>query len=130
VIKLPRLRLSSRAASFPSRFTGRRLAASLAAALVCGFVPAGRAADATAAPSADPSRYGLIWLDVEPSRAEVSLDGEYLDMGVWLLSVAPGEHELRVRKAGFRSYAERIAVPAGGSVHLEVRLLPGALQDS
>jgi hypothetical protein len=35
-----------------------------------------------------------------------------------------------VRKAGFRAYAQRIAVPAGGSVHLEVRLLPGVLQDS
>jgi hypothetical protein len=107
-----------------------------AAILLCGFVPAGRvagipaAASAASASSADPIRYGLVWLDVEPSRAEVSLDGEYLDMGVWLISVAPGEHELRVRKDGFRGYAERIAVPPGGSIHLEVRLLPGAPRDS
>lgn len=115
------------------RLRSRALFASLAAVVLCGFVPGGRAAEAPAAPSgapASPVRYGLVWLDVEPARAEVSLDGEFLDMGVWLLSVAPGDHELRVRKPGFRSFAERIAVPAGGSVHLEVRLLPGAVQDS
>lgn len=113
----------------PSRLRSRALPVALAAVL-CGFVPGGRAAEAPAAPSGDSRRYGLVWLDVEPARAEVSLDGEFLDMGVWLLSVAPGEHELRVRKPGFRNFAERIAVPAGGSVHLEVRLLPGAVQDS
>jgi hypothetical protein len=116
VIKLPRLRLFSAAVPL--------------GLLLCGFVPAGRAAAEVPASAANPVRYGLVWLDVEPSPAEVSLDGEYLDLGVWLISVAPGEHELRVRKAGFRAYAQRIAVPAGGSVHLEVRLLPGVLQDS
>jgi hypothetical protein len=130
VIKLPRLRLASPAISFPSRFSVRppsRGSAVLIAAvlLLCGIAPAGSAAKAPAAPAPDPVRYGLIWLDVEPAPAEVALDGEYLDQGVWLLSVAPGEHEVRVRKAGFRSHAERIVVPPGGSVHIEVRLLPG-----
>jgi hypothetical protein len=77
-----------------------------------------------------PSAYGLIWLDVDPGPAEVSLDGEFLDAGVWLISVSPGDHDLRIRKAGFRGYAGRIAVPAGGSVHLDVRLQPGAAGDS
>lgn len=81
------------------------------------------------APSAA-APYGLIWLDVEPGSAEITLDGEYLDTGVWLISVAPGSHELRVRKAGFRGYEERIAVPAGGSVRLDVRLVPGSDGDS
>ena len=74
--------------------------------------------------------YGLIWLDVQPDSAEVSLDGEFLDTGVWLISVAPGNHEVRVRKTGFRGYAGRIAVPPGGSVHLDVRLGPGPEGDS
>jgi len=74
--------------------------------------------------------YGLIWLDVDPGPAEVSLDGDFLDAGVWLISVSPGEHDVRVRKTGFRAYAGRISVPAGGSVHLEVRLQPGASGDS
>ncbi len=105
-------------------------AALTAALLLSGFVPAGRAAGLSAAPATDAGRYGLVWLDVEPDKAEVSLDGEYLDMGVWLISVPPGTHELRVGKAGYRGYAERIAVPAGGSIHLNVRLLPGAAGDS
>jgi hypothetical protein len=83
-----------------------------------------------AAGRAGPSAYGLIWLDVEPGPAEVSLDGEFLDAGVWLISVSPGDHDLRIRKAGFRGYAGRVAVPAGGSVHLDVRLQPGAAGDS
>lgn len=100
-----------------------------AAFLLCGFVPAGRAADVPASPGTDAGRYGLVWLDVEPDKAEVSLDGEYLDMGVWLISVPPGTHELRVGKSGYRGYAERITVPAGGSIHLEVRLIPGPAQE-
>jgi hypothetical protein len=91
--------------------------------------PAGTAAPRSEAPRlAVP--YGLIWLDVDPGPAEVSLDGDFLDAGVWLISVSPGEHDLRVRKTGFRGYAGHIAVPAGGSVHLDVRLQPGAAGDS
>lgn len=81
-------------------------------------------------PPAAAAPYGLIWLDVEPGSAEITLDGEYLDTGVWLISVAPGDHDLRVRKAGFRGYANRISVPAGGSVRLDVRLAPGPDGDS
>jgi hypothetical protein len=86
--------------------------------------PAGPAAPRSAA------AYGLIWLDVDPGPAEVSLDGDFLDAGVWLISVSPGEHDLRVRKTGFRGYAGRVSVPAGGNVHLDVRLQPGAAGDS
>jgi hypothetical protein len=81
-------------------------------------------------PAGPAAPYGLIWLDVDPGPAEVSLDGDFLDAGVWLISVSPGEHDLRIRKTGFRGYAGRIAVPAGGSVHLDVRLQPGAAGDS
>lgn len=96
--------------------------------------PATRAEDPSpTTPAAAATRgvpYGLIWLDVDPGPAEVSLDGDFLDAGVWLISVSPGEHDLRVRKTGFRGYAGRVAVPAGGSVHLDVRLQPGAAGDS
>lgn len=96
--------------------------------------PAGPSATHPAAPSSPAPRsaapYGLIWLDVDPGPAEVSLDGDFLDAGVWLISVSPGEHDLRVRKTGFRGYAGRVSVPAGGNVHLDVRLQPGAAGDS
>lgn len=104
------------------------------AAACAGFLPAAPVlpvrAEPPSAASAGAAAYGLIWLDVDPGPAEVTLDGEFLDAGVWLISVAPGDHELRVRKPGFRGYLGRVAVPAGGSVHLDVRLRPGADGDS
>lgn len=95
-----------------------------ASAVLLGFGAAWAfAASAVGAPaSAAPARCGLIWLDVDPGPAEVSLDGEYLDAGVWLISAPPGGHEIRVRKAGFRPYAARVEVVPGGEVRLDVRL--------
>jgi len=102
---------------------GAPTALALAAAAFCAASPA-------ASPSGPAAPYGLIWLDVDQGPAEVTLDGEFLDAGVWLISVSPGDHEVRIRKPGFRAYAGRISVPSGGSVHLDVRLQPGAAGDS
>jgi hypothetical protein len=119
VIKLPR----------PSGFRPRLAAWLRPISVALAFASALPARAAGPSPAAS-VRYGLIWLEVQPEKAEVSLDGEFLGQGVWLISAAPGEHEIRVRKAGFRDYAGRIAVPAGGSVHVDVRLTPGAAGDS
>lgn len=67
-------------------------------------------------------RYGLLWLDVDPGEAQVALDGEFLDRGVWLISLAPGLHDLAVRKEGYRPYARRIGINPGESLRLEIRL--------
>jgi hypothetical protein len=56
----------------------------------------------------------------------VALDGEFLDRGVWLISLAPGLHDLAVRKEGYRPYARRIGIGPGESLRLEVRLDPEA----
>lgn len=140
MIKFPRPR------PFPFSRSVPLPALAVAAALAFSFAPSSAAQsarpsaapdDPTSLPSAGPSgtpataaAFGLIWLDVDPGPAEVSLDGDFLDAGVWLISVSPGEHEVRVRKTGFRAYAGRVSVPPGGSVHLDVRLQPGAAGDS
>ncbi len=124
MIKFPRPRL------FPYPQRVPLLALTAAAALsLSGPRPCAAGSDSLPAPAAA-SAYGLIWLDVDPGPAEVALDGDFLDAGVWLISVSPGQHELRIRKTGFRDYAGRVRVPPGGSVHLDVRLQPGAAGDS
>lgn len=97
-----------------------RLAVLLLAVLVPGPGPG---AESSFGPAA--SRYGLLWLEVEPPDAHVALDGEYLDRGVWLISVRPGLHDLAVRKEGFRPYTRRLGVGPGESLRLSVRLERG-----
>ncbi len=77
-----------------------------------------------------PKPYGLVWLDVDPGKAEIALDGAYLDAGVWLISVAPGDHSLQVRKAGFKSFDTRFGISPGQNLHLDVHLEAGAGGDS
>jgi hypothetical protein len=79
----------------------------------------------SAAAHAAPSGYGLIWLDIDSEKAEIALDGAYLDQGVWLISVPPGPHEISIRKTGFRGYENRFEISAGQNLHLDVHLLPG-----
>lgn len=102
------------------------LAASLLLCVFCvGSLPgpsrANAPGDALRGPPA-PVRYGLLWLQVEPSDAHVALDGELLDRGVWLISMAPGRHEVIVRRQGFLPWVRRIGIGPGESLKMEVRL--------
>jgi hypothetical protein len=73
-------------------------------------------------------RYGLLWLDLDPGDAQVALDGEFLDRGVWLISMAPGQHDVSVRKEGFRPWTRRLGIGPGESLKLAVRLEPDSLK--
>lgn len=68
--------------------------------------------------------YGLLWLQIEPDDVSISLDGEFLDKDVWLISVPPGDHEIRVSKAGYRPQRSRFAISPGQSVRLDLTLAP------
>lgn len=96
------------------------------AALLTGAAAPSRASSPSRIESAARGAYGLLWLDVDPSRADVALDGSHLDAGVWLISVAPGTHDISIRMPGYRTHYARFEVAPGQSVHLEVRLQPGA----
>lgn len=71
-------------------------------------------------------RYGLLWLDIDPNGSHITLDGEFLDSGVWLISMAPGLHDIAVRKDGFMPWSRRIGIGPGESLKLSVRLEPFA----
>ncbi|MEO6095940.1 MAG: PEGA domain-containing protein [Fibrobacteria bacterium] len=91
----------------------------------------GRAASADKAASPVPAlsgsyrpAYGLLWLQIDPEGVAISLDGDYLDKDVWLVSLAPGVHVLRVSKPGFQPRESRFGIAAGQNVRLDVKLLP------
>ena len=66
--------------------------------------------------------YGMVWLKIDPDDAKIVLDGHFLDVGIWLLSIPPGSHDLEVQKAGYRVHAQEFDIVAGESLHLTIRL--------
>jgi PEGA domain-containing protein len=68
--------------------------------------------------------YGLLWLQIDPDDVSISLDGQYLDKDVWLISVPPGDHEIRVSKAGYRPRQSRFGISPGQNVRLDMTLSP------
>lgn len=93
--------------------------------LLSALPPAFSHAYAPGAPSRGPSvpvRYGLLWLEIDPSDAHIALDGEFLDKGVWLISMAPGLHDVSVRKPGYRPWQRRIGIGPGEKLKIAVRL--------
>lgn len=84
--------------------------------------PAPGAAPGPSAPGSARTGYGLLWLDVDSDKADIALDGAYLDQDVWLISIPPGDHEIRIRKPGFRAYESRFGISPGQNLHLDVHL--------
>lgn len=98
----------------------------LLATLGAGSGAADLSASGASASRYSVQQYGLLWLKVDPLDAHVAVDGEYLDRGVWLISLRPGFHDLSIRKEGFHTYARRLDIGAGKSLRLTVRLKPGS----
>jgi PEGA domain len=74
--------------------------------------------------SQDQSGYGLLWIEVSPSGASISLDGKLLDQSVWLISTAPGEHDLSIAKNGFQTISDSFEIKAGQNLKLKFDLVP------
>ncbi len=68
--------------------------------------------------------YGLLWIEVSPSGASISLDDVLLDQSVWLISTAPGEHDLSISKNGFQTISEPFEIKAGQNLKLKFDLVP------
>lgn len=68
--------------------------------------------------------YGLLWLQIDPDDVSIALDGQFLDKDVWLISVPPGDHEVRVSKPGYRAQQSRFGISPGQNVRLDMTLAP------
>ena len=73
-----------------------------------------------------PSRFGTLSLSVEPSNAEVRIDGERWNSGPsderLLIQLADGRHTVEVTKSGYRQFATEVQVRAGETFPLSVNL--------
>jgi hypothetical protein len=81
-------------------------------------LPATAAAQSTApAPAAQAS----LVIDSTPSGADIEIDGGFVGNTPSTLSVAPGSHQVAVKKKGFTDWMKTLNV-TGGSVHLNAEL--------
>ncbi len=70
--------------------------------------------------------FGTLAIQVQPSDAEVFIDGErWVSSGTGeplLVQVAEGMHDIEIRRPGYRGYASGIEVRAGATTPLNVSL--------
>ncbi len=81
------------------------------------------------------TKAGLLVLDGLPPDAAVFVDGDRASVS-WPgggqpaeISVRPGEHQVEVKKGGFRTQGESVTMEFGGEHKLRVRLIPIPLSD-
>lgn len=94
-------------------------------------------ASATAAPAArsTASAQTPIAISSTPSGADIEIDGAFFGSTPSTIELAPGIHEISVKKSGFADWTRKLNV-TGGSIHLEVKLetapaaAPGPAADS
>ena len=72
---------------------------------------------AALAPSASVS----IAIDSTPSGADIEIDGAFVGNTPSTLTVAPGSHQVAVKKKGFAAWTKTLNV-SGGSIHLNAEL--------
>ncbi len=75
-------------------------------------------------------RYGLLRLNIEPSGSKLLIDGQFLDQDVWLISMRPGSHSLRVLKDGFKPYEKNFEISNGDRLTFNIRLESETAEDS
>lgn len=84
------------------------------------FAPISAPADPSAAPV--PAQASLI-IDSTPPGADIEIDGAFVGNTPSSVSVAPGSHQIAVKKKGFTDWTKTLNV-TGGSIHLNASLDP------
>lgn len=72
-------------------------------------------------------RFGAIAVRVQPSDAEVLIDGERWEASTGdriLVQLSEGSHRVEIRKSGYRSYTSTVRIRTGETVTLNVSLSP------
>ena len=67
---------------------------------------------------------GYIYVESEPSGADVYLDGDYVGTTSIELPVYPGEHEIKCAKSGYNDYYDDMRVEAGETTYVWCELEP------
>lgn len=68
---------------------------------------------------------GSLIVSSTPAGADIDIDGAFVGNTPSTVSVAPGMHEIVVKKQGFADWSRKLAV-TGGSIHLDATLSPAA----
>jgi hypothetical protein len=79
---------------------------------------------ATIPPSAPAASLNV---DSSPSGADIEVDGAFVGNTPSAVSIAPGHHEVVVKKRGFASWSRSLNV-TGGTIHLSAELEPSQQQ--
>ena len=89
--------------------------------------PPSRSAPQAPAPAASKAvGFGTLDIWVQPSSAEVVIDGQpwaTSDEGHFVVQVPAGKHRIEVTKPGYRGYSSEIDVPEGEAMPLNVSLM-------
>jgi hypothetical protein len=83
-------------------------------------VPASAPAVLAPAAAASPAQASLV-IESTPPGADIEVDGSFVGNTPSTVSVAPGTHEIAVKKKGFTDWGRKLNV-TGGSVHLSAEM--------
>lgn len=79
------------------------------------------AAPAASAQPAAPAAQASILIDSTPPGADIEIDGGFVGNSPSTVSVAPGSHQIVVKKKGFADWTKTLNV-TGGNIHLTAEL--------
>jgi hypothetical protein len=88
-----------------------------------GAAPAASSARPAAAPATQ--QQASLIVESTPPGADIEVDGGFVGDTPSTVTIAPGNHEITVRKAGFAAWSRKLNV-TGGSIHLAATLQPEA----
>ena len=89
------------------------------------FAPAPAADASAAAVTAVAPVQASLAIDSTPAGADIEIDGAFVGNTPSTVSVAPGSHQIAVKKKGFADWTKTLNV-TGGAVHLSAELDPAA----
>ena len=78
---------------------------------------------AAAAPAAAPAgQVQSVAVKSEPDGADIAVDGKYVGSTPSTVTLAPGDHTLKIEKSGFKTWERTIGVSAGGAITVNAAL--------
>lgn len=82
------------------------------------------AATSTLTKTIAPAVQVAILIDSTPLGADIEIDGSFVGNTPSTVTVAPGSHDIAIKKKGFADWTKRMTV-TGGSIHLNAELEAG-----